>query len=214
MLGVPQEGLLDDRPFTSGDTELPEVVAERVARATRRLLAVERAAARLLEGLQRGFPAGQLTQEEPVADPNGQLVEVAVVDPEAMLDRLGMPVSPYHRMAQQERPNPVPGPCQIPHRHMAGLAQIPRPLLCRRGYPDRGQLRGPVQTGQPLSVTTIGLDLVPRGSGDQRRGHHVTAHPQTLQKPLQDVSPSAATPNTPTGGPGNPAEPPAGACSV
>ncbi len=50
VLGVLHVGRLDDRPFTAGDTELLRVVAERVAGATQtRLLAVERAAASLLE---------------------------------------------------------------------------------------------------------------------------------------------------------------------
>jgi phosphoserine phosphatase RsbU/P len=50
VLGVLHVGRLDDRPFTSSDSELLRVVAERVAGATQtRLLAVERAAASLLE---------------------------------------------------------------------------------------------------------------------------------------------------------------------
>jgi phosphoserine phosphatase RsbU/P len=50
VLGVLHVGRLDDRPFTSSDTELLLVVAGRVAGATQtRLLAVERAAATLLE---------------------------------------------------------------------------------------------------------------------------------------------------------------------
>ena len=50
VLGVLHVGRLDDRPFTSSDAELLQVVAERVAGATQtRLLAVERAAATLLE---------------------------------------------------------------------------------------------------------------------------------------------------------------------
>jgi phosphoserine phosphatase RsbU/P len=50
VLGVLHVGRLDDRPFTSADAELLQVVAGRVAGATQtRLLAVERAAATLLE---------------------------------------------------------------------------------------------------------------------------------------------------------------------
>jgi sigma-B regulation protein RsbU (phosphoserine phosphatase) len=50
LLGVIHVGRLDDRPFTDKDVELLQVVAERVASASQaRLLAIERAAAGLLE---------------------------------------------------------------------------------------------------------------------------------------------------------------------
>ncbi len=50
LLGVIHVGRLDDRPFTDEDVELLEVVADRVAGMTQaRLLAIEQAAARLLE---------------------------------------------------------------------------------------------------------------------------------------------------------------------
>ena len=50
LIGVLHVGRLSERPFTAEDTELLEVVAERVAFATQtRLLEVERAASRLLE---------------------------------------------------------------------------------------------------------------------------------------------------------------------
>jgi serine phosphatase RsbU (regulator of sigma subunit) len=50
LLGVLHVGRLTDRPFVTGDVELLEVVAERIASALQaRLLAAERASARVLE---------------------------------------------------------------------------------------------------------------------------------------------------------------------
>jgi phosphoserine phosphatase RsbU/P len=60
LIGVLHVGRLSERPFSTDDVELLQLVAERVAAATQtRLLEVERAAARLLERslLPRALPA-------------------------------------------------------------------------------------------------------------------------------------------------------------
>jgi len=51
--------------------------------------------------------------------------------------------------------------------------------------PDRHQLPGPVQPGQPAAVTPVGLDPIPGRLRDQRRRDHVAGHPHRAQQPVQ-----------------------------
>src|SRR5579859_1598731 len=45
-----------------------------------------------------------------------------------------------------------------------------------------------MQPGQTPAIAYVGLDLVARRLGDQRRGHHVTAHPERPQQPVQPIA--------------------------
>jgi len=104
--------------------------------------------------------------------------------------RLGEPLPADPRPVRGRPVGVAPDP-PVPHQHrgqplLRALAvgqhrgphphQVPHRLLRRRGHPDRGQLPGPVQPGQPPRVPLVGLDLVraPLGISDGATTWHAT----------------------------------------
>src|SRR5215216_1235509 len=88
-------------------------------------------------------------------------------------------------MAQQEFPQPVARTSEVFHHVASGAAKIPDGLLLDGWDADADQLAGAVQPGQPPAIPPVGLDLVARRLGDQRRGDHLAAHVQAVQQPGQ-----------------------------
>ena len=88
-------------------------------------------------------------------------------------------------MAQQEFPQPVARTGEVFHHVASGAAKIPDGLLLDGWDADADQLAGAVQPGQPPAIPPVGLDLVARRLGDQRRGDHLAAHVQAVQQPGQ-----------------------------
>ena len=123
-----------------------------------------------------------------VGQPQRRVVETLRGQPPLML--LGpRPTAPIDAaMAQQKRLEPLTNPAPVGDQIRAGPAQIPYRFLGRRRDPDRGQLPGPVQPGQPLRVPAVGLNPVPGPARDQRRRDHIAAHPQRDQQPVQLVT--------------------------
>ena len=114
-----------------------------------------------------------------------RLVEALPKQPLLVFDRPLLPVAPDPVVAQQELRQPVPRAGPVGDHVRAGPAQIPHRLLGPGGHPDRHQLPGPVQPGQPTAVPRVGLDPIPRRAGHQRRRDHVTGHPHRGQQPVQ-----------------------------
>ena len=102
-----------------------------------------------------------------------------------MFNRPGVPAPPDPVVTQQELAQPVPGAGPVGHHIRAGPAQVPHRLLFRRGHPDRGQLPGPMQPGQPAAVPPIGLHPVPGRARHQRGRHYLAGHPHRGQQPVQ-----------------------------
>jgi hypothetical protein len=51
-----------------------------------------------------------------------------------------------------------------------------------------GELAGPVQTRQPPGIPAVGLHPIARALRDERRCHHVAAHPHRGEKALEVVA--------------------------
>ena len=64
-------------------------------------------------------------------------------------------LAPDPVMAQQELTQPVPGTGAVGHQVRPRPAQIAYRLLGLGRYPDRDQLPGPMQPGQPPAVPPI-----------------------------------------------------------
>jgi hypothetical protein len=116
---------------------------------------------------------------------HGGLVEPLGSQPGLVGVGLGRPAPPGPPVAQQELAEPVPRPGEVLDHVGSGAAQIPHRLLLEGGDADSHQLAGAVQPGQPAAVPPVGLDLVARCPGDQRRGDHLAADPHALQQPGQ-----------------------------
>jgi hypothetical protein len=70
-------------------------------------------------------------------------------------------------------------------RHRSRTASSARVGMGEGGDADTDQLPGAVQPGQPPAVTLVGLDLVTRRPGDQRRCDHLATHAETVEQPGQ-----------------------------
>lgn len=91
-------------------------------------------------------------------------------------------------MTQQEAAEPLTGTAPLDHRVDPDPAQVPHRLLTLGRYPDRGQLPGPVQPGEPAGVPLVGLDPIAWGGGDQRRGDDLTVDTHRGEQPHQPVA--------------------------
>jgi hypothetical protein len=111
-------------------------------------------------------------------------------------------VLPHQTLAQEQLRKPMPGPHQVCAGVLPSPHQVPRSPLGLSGHPHPGQLPDPQQPRQPLSVTTIGRDPIPRRAFQLRRGHHLAPdprHPSARARPTRWDRPQQATAT----GPGN-----------
>jgi hypothetical protein len=86
-------------------------------------------------------------------------------------------------MAQQEFAEAMPGPGTVLEQVGAGAAQVPHRLLGHGRHPNRHQLAGAVQPGQPPAVAAVGLDSITGRSGDEGRRNDLAANPQRGEQP-------------------------------
>src|SRR5450755_4406004 len=166
LSGQRQAGELGDAPVAAqpGDQR-----SQRLAARPRRQLGLDRVQLR---------PAG--VQRRPVVrEPRGQrrLIEALPGDPPLVRLRPGRPGPPDPAVPHQHRGDPLLRPLAVRQQRRPGPDQVPDRLLRRGRHPDRRQLPGPVQPGQPARVPLIGLDPLPGPARDQRRRDHITGHP-------------------------------------
>ena len=100
----------------------------------------------------------------------------------------GRTLPPDAAVAQQEPTQALASPGAVGHHVGPGPAQVPDGLLDHGGHADGGELAGAVQPGQPTTVPPVGLDLVARRLGDQRRRDHLTANLQPAQQAGQLIA--------------------------
>jgi hypothetical protein len=58
-------------------------------------------------------------------------------------------------VAQQHRGDPLMGALAVGQQSRPGPDQVPDRLLRLGGHPDRGQLAGPVQPGEPARIPPV-----------------------------------------------------------
>jgi len=66
--------------------------------------------------------------------------------------------------------------------------EIAHAFLGRRGDGDRSELAGSVQPRQSPGISAVGLDPIARALRDERRRHHVAAHPHRGEEALEVVA--------------------------